>query len=108
MILSLLIFKDHKPEIHVGDNVSDELPGCNSLEIILAFYALVSMLNILHFTLRISAERIGEKKQQQTTLPQKKSGGLLHSRIQSTLSDTGIFIILSCRSPEEQIKASKT
>jgi len=65
------------------------------------------MLNILYFTKGINAG-LKKKKKEKTPQPQKKSSGLLHSRIQSTLSYTGIFIILSCRSPEEQIKASKT
>lgn len=71
------------------------------------FYALISMLNISHFTPRINARR--RKKKEKTTFQVgKRSGALLPSRIPSTLSYSGIFIILSCRSPEEQIKASKT
>lgn len=49
-----------------------------------------------------------EEDEKKTLLPRKRSVVSVHCRIQSTLSYTGIFIILSCRSPEEQIKASKT
>lgn len=68
------------------------------------FYALISMLNISHFTPRINARRRKKKKKQLSKLER----GVVPSRIPSTLSYSGIFIILSCRSPEEQIKASKT
>ena len=53
-------------------------------------------------------ELVLEEEEEKNLLHQKRSGVQVHSRIQSTLSYTGIFIILSCRSPEEQIKASKT
>lgn len=101
--MSLLVFKDHKPEEeYVGDNGTTNYLAL-SLWGLSWYFTLLYLCSISHIS---EQELVLEKEK--TVLPRKRSGVLVHSRIQSTLSYTGIFIILSCRSPEEQIKASKT
>lgn len=67
-------------------------------------YMFIYLCSVSH----ILPQKLVPEKEKQTLLPRKRSFVPVQSRIQSTLFYTGIFIILSCRSPEEQIKASKT